>query len=52
MSEVNYYMLEIKERRIYYIDVKNISPREAKRFIEKMKDQFRKKKVEVNESAE
>ncbi|MHA2427804.1 MAG: portal protein [Candidatus Hermodarchaeia archaeon] len=42
---VVYRLTRAPERRIFYIDVGKLPPFKAEAFIEKMKDQFRKKKV-------
>lgn len=40
------------ERRVFYIDVQQLPPNKAEAFIERMKDQFKKKKVPRNSSPE
>ena len=42
---VVYRLTRAPERRVFYIDVGKLPPFKAEAFIEKMKDQFRKKKV-------
>ncbi len=38
------------ERRVFYIDIGQLAPFRAEAFIERMKDQFRKRKVHTNKS--
>jgi intein/homing endonuclease len=40
------------ERRVFYIDVQQLTPAKAEAFIERMKDQFKKKKSPKNNSPE
>lgn len=40
-----YRLSRAPERRVFYIDVGNLSPARAEAFMERIKDQFRKKKV-------
>jgi len=47
-SMVVYRLTRAPERRIFYIDVGQLPPFKAEAFIERMKDQFRKKKVVNN----
>lgn len=42
---VVYRLTRAPERRVFYIDVQQLPPFKAEAFIERMKDQFRKKKV-------
>lgn len=42
---VVYRLTRAPERRVFYIDVQNMPPWKAEAFIERMKDQFRKKKI-------
>lgn len=42
---VVYRLTRAPERRVFYIDVQQMPPYKAEAFIERMKDQFRKKKV-------
>jgi len=42
---VVYRLTRAPERRVFYIDVQQLPPYKAEAFIERMKDQFRKKKV-------
>jgi hypothetical protein len=42
---VVYRLSRAPERRVFYIDVGNLSPARAEAFMERIKDQFRKKKV-------
>jgi len=48
---VVYRLTRAPERRIFYIDVQSMSSSRAEAFIERMKDQFKKKKVTSNRSA-
>lgn len=48
---VVYRLTRAPERRVFYIDVQNLPPYKAEAFIERMKDQFRKKKVAGNSRA-
>jgi len=43
-----YRLSRSPERRVFYIDVGQLPPFKAEAFIEKMKDQFRKKKISTN----
>jgi len=43
-----YRLSRAPERRVFYIDVGQLPPFKAEAFIEKMKDQFRKKKISSN----
>jgi hypothetical protein len=43
-----YRLVRSPERRIFYIDVGQLPPFKAEAFVERMKDQFRKKKVQSN----
>ncbi len=43
-----YRLSRAPERRVFYIDVGQLPPFKAEAFVEKMKDQFRKKKVATN----
>jgi hypothetical protein len=45
---VVYRLTRAPERRVFYIDVGQLPPFKAEAFIERMKDQFRKKKVHTN----
>lgn len=45
---VVYRLTRAPERRVFYIDVGQLPPFKAESFIERMKDQFRKKKVATN----
>jgi hypothetical protein len=45
---VVYRLSRAPERRVFYIDVSTLSPSRAEAFIERIKDQFRKKKVASN----
>ena len=45
---VVYRLTRAPERRVFYIDVMNMAPYRAEAFIERMKDQFKKKKVASN----
>ena len=45
---VVYRLTRAPERRVFYIDVGQLPPFKAEAFIERMKDQFRKKKVASN----
>lgn len=45
---VVYRLCRAPERRVFYIDVGQLPPFKAEAFIERMKDQFRKKKVHTN----
>lgn len=45
---VVYRLVRAPERRVFYIDVGQLPPFKAEAFIERMKDQFRKKKVHTN----
>jgi hypothetical protein len=47
-SMVVYRLSRAPERRVFYIDVGQLPPFKAEAFIERMKDQFRKKKVHTN----
>lgn len=42
---VVYRLTRAPERRVFYIDVQQLPPYKAEAFVERMKDQFRKKKV-------
>lgn len=42
-----YRLVRSPERRIFYIDVGQLPPYKAEAFVERMKDQFRKKKVQT-----
>jgi hypothetical protein len=42
-----YRLVRAPERRIFYIDVGQLPPYKAEAFVERMKDQFRKKKVQT-----
>lgn len=42
---VVYRLTRAPERRVFYIDVQQLPPNKAEAFIERMKDQFKKKKV-------
>jgi hypothetical protein len=42
---VVYRLVRAPERRVFYIDVQQLPPYKAEAFIERMKDQFKKKKV-------
>lgn len=42
---VVYRLTRAPERRVFYIDVQSLPPNKAEAFIERMKDQFKKKKV-------
>jgi hypothetical protein len=42
---VVYRLTRAPERRVFYIDVQQLNPAKAEAFIERMKDQFKKKKV-------
>jgi hypothetical protein len=42
-----YRLVRAPERRIFYIDVGGLPPFKAEAFVERMKDQFRKKKVQT-----
>ncbi len=42
---VVYRLTRAPERRVFYIDVHSLNPAKAEAFIERMKDQFKKKKV-------
>ena len=42
-----YRLVRAPERRIFYIDVGQLPPFKAEAFVERMKDQFRKKKVQA-----
>jgi len=42
-----YRLVRAPERRIFYIDVGQLPPFKAEAFVERMKDQFRKKKVQT-----
>lgn len=42
---VVYRLTRAPERRVFYIDVQQLPPYKAEAFIERMKDQFRKKKI-------
>jgi hypothetical protein len=46
-----YRLVRSPERRIFYIDVGQLPPYKAEAFVERMKDQFRKKKVQTNRGA-
>jgi hypothetical protein len=46
-----YRLTRAPERRVFYIDVQQLPPFKAEAFIERMKDQFRKKKVATNRGA-
>jgi hypothetical protein len=46
-----YRLVRSPERRIFYIDVGQLPPFKAEAFVERMKDQFRKKKVQTNRGA-
>lgn len=43
-----YRLVRAPERRIFYIDVGQLPPFKAEAFVDRMKDQFRKKKVQSN----
>lgn len=43
-----YRLTRAPERRVFYIDVATLAPARAEAFIERIKDQFRKKKVATN----
>ena len=43
-----YRLSRSPERRVFYIDVGQLPPFKAEAFVEKMKDQFRKKKISKN----
>jgi len=43
-----YRLSRAPERRVFYIDVGQLPPFKAEAFMEKMKDQFRKKKISTN----
>ena len=45
---VVYRLTRAPERRVFYIDVQNLPSYKAEAFMERMKDQFRKKKVSSN----
>ena len=45
-----YRLSRAPERRIFYIDVGQLPPFKAEAFVERLKDQFRKKKVATNRS--
>jgi len=45
---VVYRLIRAPERRVFYIDVQNLPPFKAEAFIDRMKDQFKKKKVATN----
>lgn len=47
---VVYRLTRAPERRVFYIDVNQLPPNKAEAFIERMKDQFKKKKVSSNRS--
>ena len=46
-----YRLSRAPERRVFYIDVGQLPPFKAEAFVERMKDQFRKKKVGTNQGA-
>lgn len=46
-----YRLVRAPERRIFYIDVGQLPPFKAEAFVERMKDQFRKKKVQTGRGA-
>lgn len=46
-----YRLVRSPERRIFYIDVGQLPPYKAEAFVERMKDQFRKKKVQTGRGA-
>ena len=45
---VVYRLIRAPERRVFYIDVAQLPPFKAEAFIDRMKDQFKKKKVATN----
>ena len=45
---VVYRLIRAPERRVFYIDVQQLPPFKAEAFIDRMKDQFKKKKVATN----
>ena len=47
-SMLVYRLSRSPERRVFYIDVGQLPPFKAEAFVEKMKDQFRKKKISSN----
>jgi hypothetical protein len=47
-SMLVYRLSRSPERRVFYIDVGQLPPFKAEAFVEKMKDQFRKKKISTN----
>lgn len=49
---VVYRLTRAPERRVFYIDVQQLPPFKAEAFIERMKDQFKKKKVPANRGLE
>lgn len=49
---VVYRLTRAPERRVFYIDVGNLPPFKAEAFMERMKDQFRKKKVATSKSGQ
>lgn len=49
-SMVVYRLTRAPERRVFYIDVGQLPPFKAEAFIERMKDQFRKRKVATSRS--
>jgi hypothetical protein len=46
-----YRLSRAPERRVFYIDVGQLPPFKAEAFVERMKDQFRKKKVGTNQGS-
>ncbi len=48
---VVYRLTRAPERRVFYIDVQQLPPYKAEAFVERMKDQFRKKKVASSRGA-
>ncbi len=46
-----YRLSRAPERRVFYIDVGQLPPFKAEAFVDRMKDQFRKKKVGTNQGA-
>jgi len=48
-SMVVYRLSRAPERRVFYIDVGQLPPFKAEAFIDRLKDQFRKKKVHTNQ---
>lgn len=49
-SMLTYRLARAPERRVFYIDVGQLPGFKAEAFIERMKDQFRKKKVSLNQN--